>query len=169
VLQLLKEKDVLKQTPATGVLDNTYFNLRDFTHASSAPPTTGFSRLIDGTVIHVAGTINIGGDTMQVNFKANGFDAFIDAVGIAAVRLDKKGNLEALAGGGLKSFKTGSFEINLKERADVVLWKDAKGKWQGVLQGWDGDIPAGLAQITTNWSRLNIPIPPQFNFGRFRN
>jgi hypothetical protein len=164
VCRTLEEKNIQKQTPATGILDNTYFQLRDFEHTSCAPPTTGFSRMIDGTVIHIAGTKNISGDTIHAEFKINNHDVFVDAVGVAAVRLDKNGSPKALAAGGLKSFKTGNFEIQLNDRVDMALWKNINGKWQGVIQGWDGDIPDVLLQITSDWSRLNVPVPPEFTF-----
>ena len=166
VCRTLEEKHIPKQTPATGILDNTYFQLRDFEHVSCAPPTTGFSRMIDGTVIHIAGTDNISGDTIQTDFKVNSHDVFVDAVGVAAVRLDENGNPEALAAGGLKSFKAGNLEILLNNRTDLALWKNPGGKWEGVIQGWDGAIPDALLQITPDWSRLNVPVPPEFIFRR---
>jgi hypothetical protein len=166
VCRTLKEKHIPKQTPATGILDNTYFQLRDFEPLSCAPPTTGFSRMIDGTVIQIAGTNNISGDTMQTDFKVNNYDVFVDAVGVAAVRLDENGNPEALAAGGLKSFKAGNLEIRLNDRTDLALWKNTGGKWQGVIQGWDGPLPDALMQITSNWNRLNVPVPPDLNFHR---
>lgn len=166
VCHALEKKHIPRQTPATDILDNTYFQLRDFEHVSCAPPTTGFSRMIDGTVIRVAGTKNISGDTIQANFKVNNYDVAVDAVGVAAVRLDKNGNPEALAAGGLKSFRAGNFEIQLNNRTDLALWKNPDGKWQGVIQGWDGSIPDALLQITPSWSRLSVPVPPEFIFRR---
>lgn len=163
VCRLLKEKNIQKQTPATGVIDNTYFGLRDFKHVSCSPPTTGYSRLIDGTVIHVAGTKQVSGDTIRSDFEIDGFGVSIDAVGVAAVRLDERGNLEALAAGSLKSFVINNFEIKLNERVDLALWKDADGEWQGVIQGWDGPIPDGLTRITSTWTWLNIPVPPKLS------
>ncbi|KAA6300977.1 MAG: hypothetical protein EZS26_002869 [Candidatus Ordinivivax streblomastigis] len=161
VLQILTEQAIEKQSPATEVLDNTYFRLRDFTHVSYAPPTTGFCRMIDGTVILAAGSKQASGDLIQKEFQINQSTAFVDAVGIAAARLDENGDLEALAAGGLKSFKVNRFELNLNERADIALWKNENGKWQGVLQGWKGDIPEELLKFTADWSRLEIPVPPK--------
>jgi hypothetical protein len=166
VCRTLAGKQIPKQTPATGILDNTFFQLRDFEHVSYAPPTTGFSRMIDGTIIHVAGTENISGDTIQTAFKVNGYDVFVDAVGVASVRLDEDGNLEALAAGGLQLFRTGDLEIRLNERTDLALWKNAGGKWQGVIQGWDGAVPDALLKITPDWIRLKVPVPPEFTFRR---
>lgn len=161
VCRTLAGKRIPKQTPVTATLDNTFFQLRDFEHVSYAPPTTGFSRMIDGTIVQIAGTRNISGDTIRMNFKVRDFDVYVDAIGVAAVRLDENGNPETLAAGGLKSFKAGTFEIRLDERTDLALWKDPNGKWQGVIQGWQGAaIPDVLLQITANWERLSIPVSP---------
>jgi hypothetical protein len=168
VLQILTEQNIENQSPATEVLDNTYFRLRDFTHTSYAPPTTGFCRMIDGTVILAAGSNQASGDPIRKEFKINQYTASVDAVGIAAARLDKNGNLEALVAGGLKSFKVNNFELNLKEPADIALWKNESGKWQGVLQDWTGDVPEELLKITANWSRLEIPVPPKVDSGKFQ-
>lgn len=166
ICRTLEEKNIPRQTPATGILDNTYFQLRDFEHVSYAPPTTGFCRMIDGTVIHIAGTDNLSGDTIETRFRVNNHEVSVDAVGVAAVRLDDNGNLEALAAGGLKAFTTANLDIRLNDRVDMVVWKNADGQYQGVVQGWDGEIPDALLQITPNWSRLNIPDPPEFVFRR---
>jgi hypothetical protein len=83
----------------------------------------------------------------------------VDAQGIAAVRLDTGGRLEALAAGGLKLFKGGDISIELAERADVALWRDAADKWHGVLQGWDGPVPPPLQGLTADWLRLAVPLP----------
>jgi len=48
--------------------------------------------------------------------------------------------------------------IELPERADVALWRDSKGEWQGALLGHDGPVPDGLARITQKWNRLRLPI-----------
>lgn len=163
VCKVLEQEHVLKQTPATGVLDNTYFKLRDFEHSSCAPPTTGFCRLIDGTVIYAAGTNHASGDTIQVNFNIGSYDVSADAVGVVATRLDEDGKLMALAAGGLKSFQLDYFKIDLEERVDLALWKDENGSWRGVIQGWDGAIPSELESITGNWTRLDVPTPPKIN------
>ncbi len=159
-LQVLNEQNIPKQTPATDTLDSRYFTLRGFNTISYFPPATGFSRLIDGTVINVAGTKDISGDPIRTEFKINEYPVSIDAIGVAAVRLDKNGNLEALAAGSLKTLKTSKLEINLDERLDLALWIDKAGKWHGVVQGLHGTIPQELLQITTNWTRLGLPEPP---------
>lgn len=155
----LKKRNILIQTPATGVIDNKYFGLRDFTHASFAPPTTGFCRLIDGTYIRVAGTENVGGDPINADFEINNQKVTIDALGVFAVRLDEQGKLNALVAGGLKYFKVGDFQISLEKRNDIVLWMDPNGLWQGVYQGSD-PVPDCMMEITRNWTRIETPVPP---------
>ncbi len=161
ITEVLKDQDIAVQTPATENLDSRYFKLRDFNEVSKFPPTTGFCRLIDGTIICIAGTNDISGDPIQKEFKVGEYTVSFDAVGIAAVRLDEKGNPEALAGGSLKFFKCGNFEINLDERLDIALWLDDEGQWKGIIQGLDGEIPQALVGITDNWQRINLPVPPE--------
>jgi hypothetical protein len=158
---VLVKKQIPKQTPATAILDNTYFNLRDFESKSSAPPTTGYSRLIDGTEILIAGTKNTGGDPIVTEMPIRNRTVSIDAIGVAAIRLNDRGRLEALVAGGLKHFKVGDLEISLKDRADVALWIDSKGKWEGVFQSESGVIPEQLLKITKQWTRLRIPVPEE--------
>jgi hypothetical protein len=163
LLAVLEKKQIPKQTPATAVLDNTFFELRDFESKSYAPPATGHSRLIDGTVIHVAGTASVSGDPIVTEMQIRNRIVSINAIGVAAVRLNDRGRLEALAAGGLKHFKSGDFEITLNERTDVALWVDRKGEWQGVLQSEDGLIPEQLMRITKRWTRLRVPVPAEVN------
>ncbi|MBE0655804.1 MAG: hypothetical protein IH594_18530, partial [Bacteroidales bacterium] len=120
---------------------------------------TGFCRLIDGTLIQVAGTHRVSGDPIRTEMNITDHPVSFDAEGIAAVRLDPEGNVQALAAGGLKKFKAGNLEILLDDRVDLALWIDQYGKWQGVLQDWDGVIPDPLLKITKDWSRLAIPVP----------
>jgi hypothetical protein len=157
----LRKKPIFKQTPATKILDNTYFNLRDFESKSYAPPTTGHSRLIDGTEILIAGTNNVAGDPIVTEMQVRNRDVSIDAMGIAAFRLNDKGQLEALVAGGLRHFKAGDFEISLDDRVDIALWIDANGKWQGVLQSESGVISKQLLKITKQWTRLRVPVPEE--------
>lgn len=160
IIEVLHRQNIQKQTPATGILDNEFFKLRDFSHTSCSPPTTGFCRLIDGTIIQIAGTKQVSGDTIRSEFKVRNFNVFVDAVGVAAIRLDEAGNVETLTAGSLKRIKTGDFEINLEERVDLALWKDEKGQWQGVIQSENQDVPKELLAITKNWIHLNLPVPP---------
>ena len=166
VLDVIREQGIPPQTPATEDLDETYYTLRDFHEVSKFPPTTGFCRLIDGTVIHVAGTHDISGDPIRREFMVNGHPVSVDAVGVAAVRLNEAGELQALAAGSLKSFSTGTFELNLDEPVDMALWVDDTGAWKGLLQGWQGPVPGELLKITEEWDRVKIPTPPENPFGR---
>lgn len=160
IIPVLLSNNILKQTPATDTLDNRYFRLRGFNTISYFPPTTGFSKLLDGTIIKVAGTKQISGDPIQQEFEVNGHTVAIDAIGTVGVRLDKNGDLQALAASRLKSFKTAKQNIELPERMDVALWVDAKGVWHGVVQGHEGPIPEALLRFTSDWSRLGLPEPP---------
>ena len=153
VQNIFSNQKIERQTPAIEDVS------KEFGHPFITPPTTGYCRLIDGTVIQVAGTKNIGGDPIRSNIHVGGKAVYFDAVGIAAVRLDENGDVQALTAGGLKSFKSGSFKIGLSERSDLALWKDNQGIWQGVIQGLNGDIPAQLLKITKNWTRINLPLP----------
>ncbi len=134
ILEVLKKNQIPAQTPATEILDNRYFGLRDFNAVSAAPPNEGFCRLIDGTMIYISGIKDIAGDTIQTIFKIKNFPVYIDAIGTAAIRLNDDGSVQAFAAGGLKAIKTDNFEINLDERTDIALWLDEKGKWQGIIQ-----------------------------------
>lgn len=150
--EILKKQKIDLQSPATRIIGAAG-------RKSNSPPTTGFSRLIDGTIIQVAGTNKVSGDPIHSTVKIKGNNVFLDAVGVAAVRLNDDGQIQAMVAGGLKSFKTGNFEISLDERIDVALWIDDKGEWSGVVQGWNKNIPPQLLAITKNWSHLDIPVP----------
>ena len=149
---VLQTRNILPQTPATS-------QLKGFGHISSSPPTTGFCRLIDGTIIQIAGTDNVAGDPIQSNIIISDYEVTFDAIGVAAVRLNDEGGIEAMAAGGLSYFKVGDIEIKLNKRADIALWKDNNGKWRGVLKGWNDAIPTQLLAITNNWILLDIPVP----------
>ena len=98
-------------------------------------------------------------DPIQKTINMDGQIVAFDAVGVAAVRLDKDGKLEALAAGALKSFRGGGLAIELPERVDVAMWRDAKGQWHGVLQDFSGPVPATLLAFTNDWLRLSVPRP----------
>ena len=120
---------------------------------------SGQCRLLDGTVILASGEKDVLGDPIRKTIKVGGQDVTFDAVGVAAVRLDKDGRLEALAAGALKSFRGGGVTIELLEPIDVALWRDARAQMHGVVQGWSGPIPAALSNITSDWQRLAVPQP----------
>ncbi|HUT24400.1 MAG TPA: hypothetical protein VM492_08675, partial [Sumerlaeia bacterium] len=152
VVGRLQEIGVERQTPATGEM--TGFNRR-----SCAPPTSGHCRLIDGTRILVAGERRVAGDPVQTTLLINGREAEIDAQGVAAVRLGDDGELQAMVAGGLKRFRAGALEIVLDRRVDVALWRDDDGQMRGVLQDWEGPVPASLTALTPHWLRLEVPPP----------
>jgi hypothetical protein len=161
IADVLEKKSILPQTPATEIIDNKYFGLRGFNHSSCSPATTGFCRLIDGTVIYIAGSSDLSGDTIRTEFLIRDYSVSIDAIGVAAVRLDEKGQLQSLAAGSLSYFKTGDFEIRLNERMDISLWRSMEGELLGVIQGQEGAVPKELMKITKNWTHLQLPVPPQ--------
>ena len=152
VVAALQRKNIAPQTAATA-------ELRGFGHTSAAPPTQGFCRLIDGTLIQVAGTDSVAGDRIRSTVIIGGEEVTFDAIGVAAVRLDDQGRVQALAAGGLQYFRAGSFELKLDQRVDLALWLDEQGKWRGVLQGWAGDVPEPLPAMTDEWLRLEVPEP----------
>jgi hypothetical protein len=121
------------------------------------PGRSGHCRLIDGTVILTAGEKDVAGDPIQKTIHVDGHEVAFDAVGVAAVRLDKDGKLEALAAGGLKRFAVGKTKIELPQRIDVALWKDEKGVWKGVLQDYHGPVPEALQNMCREWLRLDVP------------
>ena len=152
VVTALQRKNVAPQTAATA-------ELRGFGHTSASPPTSGFCRLIDGTLIQIAGTDSVAGDRIRSTVNIDGVQVTFDAIGVAAVRLDDRGRVQALAAGGLQYFRAGSFELKFDRRVDLALWLNEKGKWRGVLQGWSGDVPASLRAVTDDWLRLKVPTP----------
>ncbi|MCY3018333.1 MAG: hypothetical protein NTW87_04775 [Planctomycetota bacterium] len=163
VLAELRHAGIEPQTCAT----MTFPKWGGMGRTSAALPSSGICRLVDGTVILASGQNDVRGDPIQKTIKVaprhgsgqDGHDVAFDAVGVAAVRLDKDGKLEALAAGGLKSFVVGETKIELPQRADVALWKDPKGVWQGVLQDYAGHVPKDLAALCKNWIRLQVPEP----------
>ena len=121
---------------------------------------SGRCRLVDGTEVAVAADQeHAAGLPIRTAIPIRGGSVQVDAEGIAAVRLDKDGKLEALAAGGLKSFRAGASTIDLPERSDVALWRDEAGKWHGVLQAGAGPVPRPLAALGADWLRLAVPPP----------
>lgn len=124
--------------------------------ASVMPKPSGQLRLIDGTIIWVAGEQNALGDPIQKSTELNGKTVKVDAVGVAAVRFNKNGELEALAAGGLKSIQAGAFNLQLPERADIALFKQ-NGKWKGIIHGAKAHLNVSLQAITTDWTEVKLP------------
>jgi len=147
----LRSKGLAPQTTCT--LRGSYFT------SSMMPKASGECHLLDGTVILASGEKDVMGDPIQKTIMVSGRELTFDAVGIAAVRLDRLGRVEALAAGGLKKFMSRDLRLELAERADLAFWRDQRGQWQGVLQGHSGPTPGVLTHITTNWTRLRVPEP----------
>ena len=99
------------------------------------PGVSGHLRLLDGTVIHASGRNSVMGDLIRKSIKVDGKKVRFDCIGIAAVRLDEHGKLEAMAAGGLSSFHGGGVKIDMPVRADVALWKDSNGEWRWHIAG----------------------------------
>ncbi len=57
----------------------------------------------------------------------------------------------------------GNLEISLNERADIALWIDQDGKWQGVVQSESGAVPEPLLKITKQWTGLRVPVSAETN------
>jgi hypothetical protein len=147
----LRAAGVAPQTPADGSIG--------WDRASAAPRAAGRCRLLDGTEIQLAGEQAVAGDPLVASWEVKGHRVEFDAFGVAAVRLADDGRLEAMAAGGLKSFRAGAQELELDRRVDVALWRDAQGNYRGVVQDWDGPLPAALTALTPNWLRLAVPSP----------
>jgi hypothetical protein len=152
IAKQLGDAGIVTQTPANRTLG--FSDCR-----SVAPSVVGESRLVDGTHIFVSGAKSASGDPIQRTVQVSGLSVTVDAVGLVAIRVDKRGRLEALAAGGLKSLNADKFKIELPERVDLALWRDGRGKFHGVLQGWTGLVPAPLQKLTDDWSRLSVPVP----------
>lgn len=150
VTRILMKRKIDLQSPATRIVEG-------FGHTSLALPTTGFSRLLNGTLIQIAGTKDATGDTVSSRMKSGKYYVEFDAVGLAAVNLDDEGQVQALAAGGLRSFKTENFSIQLDKRIDLAFWLNEKGMYEGLVQDLSGDIPPQLLAITKNWTRIERP------------
>lgn len=126
---------------------------------SMMPGLRGQCRLIDGTIILASGEKEVMGDPIQETLVVQGHEVSFDAIGVAAVRLDAQGHVEAVAAGGLKRFLAPDISLELSARVDIALWRDKKGEWVGVIQGHDGPIPEPLERMTSRWTRGRWPIP----------
>ncbi len=109
--------------------------------ASMEPGTSGRIKLLDGTVILASGSHHVMGDPIKRSLTVNGHRVTFDAVGLAAVRLNEQGEVEALAAGGLKLFATGDMKIEGPRRMDLALWRNSDGEWQGILHDTPGFLP----------------------------
>lgn len=104
-----------------------------------------------------AGTNDVAGDLIDFKMKIDKYDVAFNATGMAALRLDENGSVQALAACGLRYFKTQDFVIQLEERIDLALWKNGDGEFEGVIQSLKGDIPLQLLAITKDLVSL-LPL-----------
>lgn len=125
---------------------------------TAAPEPEGHCRLLDGTVIFASGRTDVMGDPLHIDTKVQGHAVRADAVGVFGIRFGLDGEVEALAAGGLRKVQAGSLAIDLDERVDIALWRDASGQWQGVAHGLDA-LPEPLRRITAVWTRVRQPKP----------
>jgi hypothetical protein len=154
VLAEVQSRGCEPQTPAT----NDFPRWNNTGHTSADMPSSGRCRLTDGTVILACGARDPLGDPIQQTIEVGGQEVTFDTIGVAAVRMDHRGKVEALAAGGLRCVTAGDLRIELPNRADVALWR-RNGKWEGVLQGCDGPVPEPLVKLTKRWLRLKVPRP----------
>ena len=151
VLTHLREHGVIAQTPAT---DTIGWDVK-----TAAPPRAGQCRLIDGTVIWVAGAQRLVGDAIEVSQLLNDHLITAKATGVLTVRLDKTGQLEALAAGGLSRIQVDALSLVLDPPLDLALRRDASGRWQGLVQDLVGPVPPALLRLTSAWERRATPPP----------
>jgi hypothetical protein len=150
--------DVINFFKSKGIIPFTPCKPNNANYGSSiVPETSGQLHLLDGTVILASGRNDVMGDPIEKSIDVKGHSVKFDAVGLAAVRLNENGKVEALAGGGLKLFETDGMKIKLARPADLALWRDIEGEWHGVLHGFDGPIPDELTRITKDWIRVKVP------------
>jgi hypothetical protein len=137
----------------------TRCSLREYFHSKTMMPSpSGQCRLLDGTVILASGEKDVMGDTIRQTIAIDGHQVTFDAIGVASVRVDKSGAVQAVACGGLRRFQFENTFIDLPERIDMAMWRDEEGQWQGVVQGYSGQLPEALLRLTKKWIRLCLPV-----------
>ena len=122
------------------------------------PEPDGTLRLIDGTAIRIrADWDHPCGLPIAETVESNGVKVELAAEGLAAVRAEK-GQIVALAAGGLRRVQAPGLSLALDRPEDVVLMK-IDGEWHGIWQTADADgpIPASLVSLTPHWMRLILP------------
>ena len=125
---------------------------------SMYPEPDGTLRLIDGTAIRIrADWDHPCGLPIAETVESNGVKIELAAEGLAAVRAEK-GQIVALAAGGLSRVQGPGLSLALERPEDVVLLK-IDGEWHGIWQTADanGPVPAPLAALTPHWVRLILP------------
>ncbi|NQT85894.1 hypothetical protein HQ560_03970 [bacterium] len=150
-------RTIIARLKADGVLPQTACSPQRRSHTTiMVPNPSGRCRLIDGTVILASGERDVMGDPVKRTIMVGGRSVRFDAVGVAAVRLDENGKVDAVAAGALKSFETDSLTIDLPVRIDLALFREG-GEWRGIVQGHEGDLPTALTELTGHWTRLRMP------------
>ncbi len=149
IVEHLRHAGLAPQTPATATIG--------WDTQSAAPPRMGSGRLVDGTVVWLAGEHQLTGDPIALRQRLDGHSLEARAVGMLAVRLDAAGKLEALAAGGLSRFRCGGVDLSLDPPLDLALWTDAQGRRHGVVQGGEDALPQALLELTPHWLRLAVP------------
>ena len=152
-------QEIIRYLQTLSVPRQSRGHLREYFHSKTVVPgTSGQCRLLDGTAILAAGEKEVMGDTIRQTITVDGREVVFDAIGVAGVRLDKSGAVEAMACGGLRRFQCENMVIDLAQRLDVALWRDQKGQWQGVVQGCSGQVPEALYRFTNKWIKLRMPV-----------
>lgn len=150
VMEVLKSRNIPVQT------EGEEHTVSGFP-ASVMPKAEGQLKLIDSTRIFISGEHNLSGDAILQKVNIDGYQADIDAIGVAGIRMNRKGEVEALACGGLKTFQGGGLNIQLENRADIALIKRS-GKWKGIIHSNRTEIPPSLLAITRDWTVVRIPL-----------
>ena len=122
------------------------------------PEPDGTLRLIDGTAIRIrADWDHPCGLPIDETVESNGVKVELAAEGLVAVRAEK-GQIVALAAGGLRRVQGPGLVLALDHPEDVVFLK-IDGEWHGIWQTADanGPIPAPFAALATHWMRLILP------------
>ena len=151
VLNYMHNHSMQTITPCSGILDNSWFGLRDFNHISVMPGLDGMSRMMDGGILKIAAVNDVSGDTIG-NFTVDGKQVSVDAKGLVYVRFDSKGNLVSMAAGDMKNFKAGGLALTLPYRMNIALRKNTTGQWEGEIQ--TNSIPDELKAITNKWETV---------------
>ncbi len=152
--ELLAARGIERQTPGSPRTTAGF-------PASVAPEPRGQCRLLDGTLVIASGAEDVRGDRITKTLEAGGCVIDVDAIGMAAVRVDPGGRVEALACGGLRRFKAGELAIELDEPLDLALWRGPGGAWKGAVLALGGALPAALTDLTDDWQRIQRIAPRQ--------
>lgn len=124
---------------------------------SVMPRPSGQCRLLDGTVVLVAGATNVLGDPLRARIEVAGRGVEFDAAGFAAVRLDTAGRVEAVAAAGLRRFRGPGLALELPDRVDLALWRVDGRAWRGAWIQDGRPLPGPLARLTRDWTPLRLP------------